>query len=134
MSYIFVFLFMVFCHIIDDYNLQGWLASAKQKSYWENDEYTRFRMWKYKNDYIMALFIHSLSWAFMIMLPIAITESFNVGWLFLLVFLINTAMHMFIDNEKANNKTINLVTDQLLHLVQIAGTFVFWASGLMGRV
>lgn len=130
MSYIFVFLFMVFCHIIDDYNLQGWLASAKQKSYWEANAPEKL----YKNDCIMALFMHSLSWAFMIMLPIAIAESFNVGWIFLLVFLINTAMHMFIDNEKANNKTINLVTDQLLHLVQIAGTFVIWAFGLMGHV
>lgn len=23
---------MLFCHIVDDYYLQGWLASAKQKS------------------------------------------------------------------------------------------------------
>ena len=68
---------------------------------------------------------------FMIMLPIAIAESFNVGLVFLIVFLFNTALHMFIDNEKANEKSINLVTDQLLHLVQIVGTFVFWASGLM---
>lgn len=26
---------MLFCHIVDDYYLQGWLASAKQKSWWE---------------------------------------------------------------------------------------------------
>lgn len=26
---------MIFCHIVDDYYLQGWLASAKQKSWWK---------------------------------------------------------------------------------------------------
>ena len=28
---------MFFCHIADDYYLQGWLASAKQKKWWRFD-------------------------------------------------------------------------------------------------
>lgn len=34
---IFILIVMVFCHTVADYNLQGWLASAKQKSYWEEN-------------------------------------------------------------------------------------------------
>lgn len=37
MSKGFVYLLMIFCHIIDDYNLQGWLASAKQKEWWKKN-------------------------------------------------------------------------------------------------
>lgn len=29
---IFILFTMIFCHIVDDYYLQGWLASAKQKN------------------------------------------------------------------------------------------------------
>lgn len=37
-AYKIVILFtMIFCHIVDDYYLQGWLASAKQKSWWEKE-------------------------------------------------------------------------------------------------
>ena len=39
---------MLFCHIVDDYYLQGWLASAKQKSWWEKNAPDEL----YKNDYI----------------------------------------------------------------------------------
>lgn len=48
---------MLFLHIVDDYYLQGWLASAKQRSWCEKncpDE-------MYKNDYIMALCEHAFS-------------------------------------------------------------------------
>ena len=56
---------MIFCHIVDDYYLQGWLASAKQKSWWEKNAPEKL----YKYDYLAALFMHSFSWSFMIMLP-----------------------------------------------------------------
>jgi hypothetical protein len=55
---------ILFCHIVDDYYLQGWLASAKQKSWWEKNAPDNL----YKNDYIMALCEHAFSWTFMIML------------------------------------------------------------------
>lgn len=111
----FVVLLMIFCHIVDDYYLQGWLASAKQKSYWEENAPNKL----YKYDYIWALYMHSFSWAFMVMLPIAFTMGFNITLLFLVVFYINVVVHAITDNLKANERKINLWIDQLIHLCQI---------------
>lgn len=63
---LFILLCMLFLHIVDDYYLQGWLASAKQKSWWEKNSPDKL----YKHDYLIALFMHSFSWTFMIMLPL----------------------------------------------------------------
>lgn len=118
MNTIFVVLLMIFCHIVDDYYLQGWLASAKQKVYWQENAPQEL----YKRDYIWALIMHSFSWAFMIMLPIAYVNSFAVGPSFLLMFAMNVISHAMIDNLKANERKINLWEDQLAHLVQIGLT------------
>ena len=111
---------MIFCHIVDDYYLQGWLASAKQKKYWEDNAPDEM----YKHDYIWALLMHSFSWSFMIMLPIAYVINFNITGLFTIVFIANITIHAFVDNLKANRKKINLIQDQLIHLWQIF--FTFW--------
>ena len=116
----FVLLSMIFCHIVDDYYLQGLLASLKQKSWWEKNAPDKL----YKNDYIMALLILSLSWSFMVMLPLAIYNNFNVGWLFTVIFIINALVHGIVDNIKANVKKINLIQDQTIHIIQIVLTFV----------
>ena len=115
-----VLLSMIFCHIVDDYYLQGLLASLKQKSWWEKNAPDKL----YKNDYIMALIMHSLSWSFMIMLPLAVYNSFNVGWSFTVIFIINALIHGIVDNLKANVKKINLIQDQTIHIIQIILTFV----------
>ena len=78
MSNLFVVLLMIFCHIVDDYYLQGWLASAKQKKYWKENAPEKL----YRYDYIWALIMHSFSWSFMIMLPIAFIKQFDLGILF----------------------------------------------------
>ncbi len=123
---ILLLLAMIFLHIVDDYYLQGWLASAKQKSWWQQNAPDEL----YKYDYIMALFMHSFSWAFMIMIVpsvYALITTANVSSVSLaiaLVFLTNLSIHMAVDNAKANLKKINLVQDQLLHLVQIATTWL----------
>jgi hypothetical protein len=109
---------MIFCHIVDDYYLQGWLASAKQKKWWEDNAPDRM----YRNDYIWALLMHSFSWSFMIMLPIAYIKGFNVDLGFLLVFIANVIYHASVDNSKANNKSINLWEDQIIHMIQIGLT------------
>ena len=119
MSVLFVFLSMIFCHVIADYNLQGWLASAKQKNYWE--QITPKEL--YKHDYIMALIMHSISWAFMVMLPIAYVRKFNIDIMFLIVFIGNVIVHCIIDHMKANKKIINLWQDQLMHMIQIGIIF-----------
>lgn len=123
MNFLFTILLMVFCHVVADYNLQGWLASAKQKSYWEQSAPNKL----YKYDYIMALIMHSISWTFMIMLPIAYIQRFNVDILFLILFVGNVILHAIIDHMKANEKIINLWQDQFMHIIQIiVTTFVLF--------
>ena len=118
---------MIFMHIVDDYYLQGWLASAKQKSYWEQNAPDEL----YKNDYMMALFMHSFSWAFMAMLiptvyVLIIASNINIAtWVILAFFVLNLCLHMITDNKKANRKEINLVQDQAVHLAQIVFTWTF---------
>lgn len=118
MSTIFVILWMIFFHVIADYNLQGWLASAKQKSYWQENAPEKM----YKHDYIMALIMHSISWTFMIMLPIAYVSQFNIDILFMIVFVFNVVLHAIVDHMKANVKLINLWGDQIFHMIQIGLT------------
>lgn len=120
MNKAFVLLAMIFCHIVDDYYLQGWLASAKQKEWWKENAPQRM----YRYDYIMALLMHGLSWSFMILLPVAVYSELNVSLAFVLMFILNAFLHCNIDNEKANEKTINLIADQILHLLQIVGAWL----------
>ena len=115
MNELFTVLLMIFFHVIADYNLQGWLASAKQKSYWEKN----YPEPMYRHDYISALWMHSFSWSFTIMLPIAILWKFNVTPLFYVMLLVNLIIHMVIDDLKANKKFINLWQDQFIHMLQI---------------
>lgn len=117
-----IFLSMIFLHIVDDYYLQGWLASAKQKSWWETNAPDEL----YKNDYKMALIEHAFSWSFMIHIPIVVLSFlFNIpyfSYVYCITLVINTCIHAFVDNLKANKKKINLVTDQIIHLFQVVIT------------
>lgn len=135
MHIIFIILFMLFCHVFDDYFLQGCLANLKQKDWWI-EQFTvkctdKYKLTDYekinkcKHDYIMALACHAFSWSFMIMLPIAIATSWNMGWLFL-AYPINMLIHMYVDDLKANKKKINLVIDQSIHFAQIGLTFLIY--------
>lgn len=119
---IFILLSMIFLHIIDDYKLQGILASMKQEKWWE--EQSGYKL-LYKYDYIPALIEHSFSWTFMIMLPIAISLKFNIGW-WAIAYIVNMAIHAFVDNLKANKFKINLVIDQSIHIVQIVVTWMIF--------
>jgi hypothetical protein len=104
-------------HIVDDYYLQGVLASMKQKDWWRNNPNYKD---KYKNDYIWALIMHAFSWSFMIMLPplYLFKLSFNMIEV-LVLFVVNIIVHAITDDLKANMKVINLVQDQLVHIFQI---------------
>ena len=121
---------MIFCHIIDDYYLQGILASMKQRRWW-NEHAPDY---KYRNDYIMALAIHSMSWAFMIMLPLFIDSNFQLNIVFSVVWIGNTLIHSIVDNAKANLKYINLIQDQLIHIAQIVITFIFYTYSINIKV
>ena len=48
---ILLLILMLFAHVINDFGLQGILASMKQKSWWEKNNSANM----YKYDYIVAL-------------------------------------------------------------------------------
>ena len=125
MNKAFVILLMLFFHIVDDYYLQGWLASAKQKSWWKENAPDEL----YKHDYIWALIMHSFSWSFMIMLPIAYYMDFKINAAFVAALFVNLIIHAITDNAKANKKTINLIQDQFIHILQIALTVIIFLGG-----
>ena len=110
---LFILFVMIFAHIVDDYYLQGILASLKQKSWWENQQSYK-PMYKY--DYIVALIIHAFSWSFMISLPILYLGF--TKWIAVAIIL-NTIIHGIVDDLKANKGKINLIVDQSIHIVQI---------------
>lgn len=116
-----VFLLMILCHIIDDFVLQGTcLVNLKQKSWWEKNAPDPL----YKNDYKVALFMHSLEWSLMVHLPVILLWT-TVPWFVLLITIaINCGVHYVVDDAKANKKKINLITDQKTHLLQVLVTFL----------
>ena len=116
----FILILMIFLHIWDDFGRQGIMASMKQRNWWLNQpEYTNM----YCYDYIVALFMHSVSWAFMIMLPIFVLCKFELTAAHIIAFGVNAICHMIVDDCKANRKTINLIEDQTFHMAQI---FITW--------
>ena len=117
-----LFIFMLFCHIVDDYYLQGVLAQMKQRSWWKENCPNKL----YRYDYLVALVEHAFSWSFMIMLPLFVymywTENF-IALFYYLALIINMVVHAFVDHLKANRKVINLLDDQMLHIAQVAITW-----------
>ena len=117
-------IFMLLAHIVDEYYLQGWLASAKTKKWWKKNVPDEL----YSKDYIMALFCHSLSWSIMIFLPILIYSLYNqidLNWFYLAI-PINLIIHAVIDDLKANKFKINLIIDQNIHFTQIFITYTIF--------
>jgi hypothetical protein len=107
---------MIFMHIIGDWILQtDKMADLKQKKTWE-----KFGA-LYKYDYMVVLILHSICWSFCIIAPLLIIQRNTI--LLSVWIIINTYMHSVIDNEKANKFSINLLADQLLHLIQIITTW-----------
>ena len=121
-----ILLFMILFHIIDDFVLQPIsLSNLKQKKGWEKQEgYSD----KYKDDYQVALAIHSISWSIMIHIPLVIMFP-SLGQLALLIsFIANAVIHYYIDDLKANKIKINLFEDQMVHFWQICTTLSFIMS------
>lgn len=117
---LFILFVMIFAHIVDDYYLQGILASLKQKSWWENQKSYK-PMYKY--DYIVALIMHAFSWSFMISLPILYLGF--TKWIAIAIIL-NTIIHGIVDDLKANKGKINLIVDQSIHIIQIIITWILF--------
>lgn len=111
---------MVFFHILDDFVLQGWLAQAKQKKFWQENAPDKL----YRNDYKIALLIHGFSWACSVHIPVLIfCGIFECSIPFLTWFIMfncHWLTHSYVDNLKANKYKINLIQDQLIHIGQIS--------------
>lgn len=129
MSLIFVFFMMIFCHIIDDFVLQGKLANLKQKDWWKENYPDK----RYEYDFVICLILHAVEWTFIIMLPLAIYVKFNVTLLYAVGFISNTVIHAIVDHLKCNKLAFCLEADQILHIVQIIFTFgIFILSQKIG--
>ena len=115
-----ILLLMILFHVIDDFHLQDILANMKQKEWWRKQEGYKSM---YRNDYKMALLIHSISWSIMILIPAMIFYNLP-GLLLLTAFIINAVIHYHIDDLKANKHKINLMVDQTVHLLQIITTWI----------
>ena len=120
----FILLSMIFMHIVDDFYLQGILATLKQKRFWKENNASDL----YSDDWFMAMAIHSFSWAFMMMLPVAILNGFNIGMGYTSILFINAIIHGIVDNLKANRGIINLLADQTIHIWQILMTYTILVS------
>lgn len=119
---IFVLLAMLYCHVLEDFHLQGCLAFMKQKKWWDDNEPNRL----YRYDYISSLIMHSIGWTTLIMAPLMvlmlmchapIIVAFSVAWM------LNAIIHAITDHLKANVECISLFTDQYVHFAQI---FITW--------
>lgn len=120
-------------HLVADYTLQGCLADLKQRSCWNKAldrmtdalqfgsetarrEHRKSLERKYGGDYKAALLGHSVMWSALTFLPLCTVP----GWSAIVA--ANALIHYVVDDLKANLHTINLVTDQALHLLQIGIT------------
>lgn len=127
-SEIIILLCMIFLHIVDDYYMQGILASMKQKAWWKE----KYPETLYKYDYLIALVEHAFSWTFSIHIPLVvwmILKNINISTIsFVAIFIVNWFIHGFVDDLKANKLKINLVCDQVIHIIQIIITWLIYLN------
>lgn len=117
-----ILLLMILAHVIDDFVFQPiCLSKLKQREWWKKNAPDKM----YAKDYIAALIIHSVSWSIMTLLPIIFFTQAPDGFI-MTMFVFNAVAHAVIDDAKANRKEINLGKDQLIHLIQIVMTWIFY--------
>lgn len=126
----FVLLAMLFLHVLDDFCLQAAvLNKLKCRSWWTENAPDP----GYSRDYVAALCAHGYSWAFLTMLPLAVylvVSGADCPGLFAAAVLANAALHAAIDDAKANRRKLNLIQDQLMHVIQILLTHTAFAYAL----
>ena len=110
-----IFIFMVFMHIVASIYLSG----ADQRQWWKGT-YSPSRT----TDDAVALTIHSIFWAFAIMLPIAYAYKFAFSWFYTIALIVNTAIYAVIVYTKKTNNKINLFLQHTAHLWQIISTYL----------
>lgn len=112
---------MMLAHFVADFTLQGILADLKQRRWWQKKVQGDLDRSKYRDDYIVALFVHSMYWSACVVAPFAFTGYVGTTcWSVL--FAINSVIHAGVDHLKANERDLNLVQDQCIHGVQLVVT------------
>lgn len=129
---IFIFIAMIFMHLLEDFHLQGCLANLKQKDWWDKN-IANLKDTIYARDYAVALIAHSIENSIFVVMPIIIDNLIcmckngidtNAWKLWTIFILLNTVFHTFVDSAKCNKKIINLIVDQVLHFVMLVMVFV----------
>lgn len=110
---------MLLLHFIADFVFQSVRdANLKQKKWWEEATKDMANKEIYRYDWIAGMACHCLLWSLMVCLP------FVARPIYLPMAIAQAIIHFWIDDRKANRFKINLIEDQLLHLVQIVGTWL----------
>lgn len=125
---VFILFSMIFCHIIADFHIQNsFMAKFKQKREWRIGYGN-----KYLSDWIPILAVHAFSWSFFTFLPLlyyVYTKDITFYTLSGII-LLNAIVHFIVDDQKCNRFTINLIIDQVMHILQIVLTFIGLLLGL----
>lgn len=122
---------MFLLHFFADFNLQigSGMDKFKQRKWWsdqlpnntvERDRYLIFK--KYRYDYLCGLVCHGLYWSLIVCLPILLAGGF---W-YALNSLAHGAIHVFVDDAKANRMKLNLWQDQAIHALQVLLVWFVW--------
>lgn len=123
-------LLVLLLHFYSDFNLQigAKLDGMKQKIWWRR-QFKKLKIdavdaKRYRYDFKCALLIHAFVWSILTFAPLIYFTKSVVGILAIVV--VNALMHAKIDDVKANEYLLNLIEDQVMHIVQIAGTLFLW--------
>ena len=132
-----IILLTVLAHIVEDFHLQGIMASMKQKGWWyeqfakvsaeQPDREMPDIMRKYGKDYVIVLILHGLEWSICVSLPALVLGDITASWYAIVLVVVAMGLtHALVDDMKANARSINLWQDQLLHMVQLAALLAIY--------
>lgn len=129
MTFLLALLASLVVHVIDDFGLQHFthLNELKQKTWWIEQcyvakKYNNIETSIYKYDYIVCLILHAFKWSCLTILPGLLIIGFPSTIVLALLIFFNTTIHALIDDLKANRFAINLIQDQVAHILQIIVT------------
>lgn len=129
MTFLLALLASLVVHVIDDFGLQHFthLNELKQKTWWIEQcyvakKYNNIETSIYKYDYIVCLILHAFKWSCLTILPGLLIIGFPSTIVLALLIFFNTIFHALIDDLKANRFSINLIQDQVAHILQIIVT------------
>ena len=112
MYYSMILIMMMFCHVVEDFYLEGCLA-------WMNTELRALQ----QKDYKIVLMMQSLSWTCCIFIPI-IYHIGHCGWMyeevpFLVTFVLDWIIQAIVTSLKYHKGVISLAQKQIVNILQV---------------